>query len=113
MGKHLNLPFGLSLTLNSSAVCALGKLSPPSVQCGAEGTGVRRSREDYLGEVDFGSSNQDGAGVSSGSNKINANGGVDTMDLDQVMGSAFATHDFGHGKPCGMPEKVDDALLYK
>lgn len=99
-------------------VCALGALSPPTVQCGSEGTGIRRSREDYLGEVEFVSSNQDVAGILSGFNKINAangaaNGAANTIEPEPVIGSAFATHDFGSGKPCGMPEKIDEALLYK
>lgn len=89
-------------------------MSPPNVQCGQEGSGVRRSREDYLGEVEFVSSNQDVAGILSGFNQINAaNGAANTIEPESVIGSAFATHDFGSGKPCGMPEKVDEALLYK
>lgn len=90
-------------------------MAPQTIQCG---TGARRSREEYLGEVEFVSSNQDIVGLLTGFSKINANNGnVNTIEDDAaepaVMSSAFATHDFGHGKDCGLPKKVEDALLYK
>lgn len=90
-------------------------MAPQTIQCG---TGARRSREEYLGEVEFVSSNQDIAGLLTGFSKINANNGnVNTIEEDAaepaVMSSAFATHDFGHGKDCGLPKKVEDTLLYK
>lgn len=92
-------------------VCALGTLSPQTIQCGS---GARKSREEYLGEVEFVSSSQDIAGLLSGFNKINANNGImNALPDDEVKHTSFAKHDFGHGKDCGLPKKDEDTLLYK
>lgn len=121
MGKFVQSSAGRKLAEAHQflvSVCALGALSPPTVECdAATNTGERHTREDYLGEVEFLSSNSDVAGVLSGFSKINtANGAAANTiepETEPAMGSAYATHDFGSGKPCGLPEKIDDALLYK
>lgn len=106
----------LSISTLYSAVCALGTLSPQTIQCG---TGARRSREEYLGEVEFVSSNQDIAGLLTGFNKINANNGnMNTIEDDTaepaILSSAFVDHNFGDGKDCGLPKKIDDgSIVYK
>lgn len=93
-------------------VCELGVLSPQTIQCG---TGARRSREEYLGEVEFVNSNQDVASILSSFSKINEqNGLTNTLSTGTVPNSgSYYQHNYGHGKPCGLPKKVDGALLYR
>lgn len=70
---------------------------------------------EYLGEVDFVSSNQDVASVLSGFNKINEKfGKYDQSHVEPTGNSgSYHQHNFGGGKPCGMPKKVEDTLVYK
>lgn len=89
------------------SVCALGALSPPSIQCG---TGARRSREEYLAEVEFVSTDQDLNGLFNGYGaKLNGNGGITVTG----NGNGFNRVNFETGKDCGSPARVDDALVYK
>lgn len=76
-----------------------------------------RTREvEYLGEVEFVSSNQDVASVLSGFNKINEKFGQHNVIManeNNVNSGNYYQHNFGDGKPCSMPTRVEDALLYR
>lgn len=94
------LIFGI-ITHKLFIVCALGTLSPPSIHCG---TGARRSREEYLAEVEFVSTDQELNGLLNGySQKINNNPNA----------NGFGRVNFETGKDCGSPARVDDALVYR
>lgn len=86
----------------SIIVCALGTLSPSIIHCG---TGARRSREEYLAEVEFVSTDNEFNGIMSGyglkPGAVNGNGG------------GFHRVNFESGRDCGSPSRVDDALVYK
>lgn len=78
----------------------MGSLSPKSIQCGS---GARRSREEYLSEVEFVSTREDINALISGL----SNG------AKQAEKSAPRIVNLETGKDCGMPSRVDDALVYK
>lgn len=70
----------------------------------------------YLGEIEFASSNQDIASILSGFNKANDKFGhistTSTSSSSENSGSYYQ-HNYGNGKACGEPKKIDDAILYK
>lgn len=77
---------------------------------------AQRTREiEYLGEVDFVSSNQDVASILSGFNKINDKFGKTSPLLGSKSenSGSYYQHSFGVGKPCGMPKKIEDTVLYR
>lgn len=84
-------------------VCALGTLSPPTIQCG---TGARRSREEYLGEIEYVYSNPNMSGL------VSSAGRLDSENLI-VENGAYAKHSYGRGKDCNIPRRVEDAMVYR
>lgn len=97
------------------SACSLGILTPPTVQCTESIAAAQRTREiEYLGEVEFVSSNQDVASILSGFNKINEKYGKPTAITTKPSHSgSYYQHLFGDGKPCGIPKKVEDTVIYK
>lgn len=99
----------------------MGVLSPSRIHCepmhdSAPNVRTQPRESEYLGEVDFLSSNQDVASILSSFNKINEKFGqhnVFASDANKANDGSYYQHNYGHGKPCGLPKKVDDALLYK
>lgn len=86
-------------------------MSPQTIQCGS---GARRSREEYLNEIEFVSSNQDVASILSGFNKINEQNWGNTLSTGTIPNSGSYYQHIYSGKPCEMPKKVDGAaLLYR
>lgn len=81
-------------------MCALGNLSPKTIQCG---TGARRSREEYLSEVEFVNTRED----------INALMNGLSNGAKAVDNSAQRIVNLETGKDCGTPRRVDDALVYR
>lgn len=96
--------------------CALGILTPQTVQCTESIVASQKTREiEYLGEVEFVSSNQDVASILSGFSKINEKFGRQkgvTVKPPVISGSYYQ-HSFGQGKPCGMPKKDLETIYYK
>lgn len=81
----------------------------------AQKTRVQQENE-YLGEIDFVSSNQDVASILSGFSRINDKfGHANTIStsLSPENSGSYHQHNYGHGKPCDMPKKIDDTILYK
>lgn len=92
----------------------MGVLTPDSVHCAQSIAAAQKTREiEYLGEVEFASSNQDVAGILSGFNKINEKFGKSNGLTSKPNSGSYYQHSFGDGKPCGMPKKVEDTLLYR
>lgn len=94
----------------------MGILTPQTVQCTESMVAAQKTRDiEYLGEVDFISSNQDVASIISGFNKINEKFGKSkVVTVKPSVGSgSYYQHLYGNGKPCGMPKKEDDKLIYK
>lgn len=83
------------------AVCALGTLSPSIIHCG---TGARRSREEYLAEVEFVSTDNEFNGIMSG---------YGTKAAGSNGNNGFHRVNFESGRDCGSPSRVDDTLVYK
>ncbi|KAJ6649684.1 Locomotion-related protein Hikaru genki, partial [Pseudolycoriella hygida] len=81
-------------------VCALGSLSPKTIQCG---TGARRSREEYLSEVEFVNTRED----------INALINGFSSNSKAVENSVQRVVNLETGRDCGTPRRVDDALVYR
>lgn len=81
-------------------MCALGTLSPKTIQCG---TGARRSREEYLSEVEFVSTREDMNAVISG---LNAGAKAVDNSVQRIV-------NLEAGKDCGTPRRADDALVYR
>lgn len=81
-------------------MCALGNLSPKTIQCG---TGARRSREEYLSEVEFVSTREDMNAVISGLST-----GAKTVD-----NTVHRIANLEAGKDCGTPRRAEDALVYR
>lgn len=93
----------------------MGILTPQTVHCAESIAAAKRTREvEYLGEVEFIGSNQDVASILTGFNKINEKFGK-TKLLTSKLGhsDSYYQHSFGEGKPCEVPERVEDAILYK
>lgn len=82
-------------------VCALGKLSPSIIHCG---TGARRSREEYLSEVEFVSTDNDFNGIMAG---------YGTKPGSMNGNNGFHRANFETGRDCGSPSRIDDTLVYK
>lgn len=94
--------------------CSLGILTPSTVQCTESIVAAQKTREiEYLGEVDFISSNQDVASILSGFNKINEKYGKKPGIPGKSIGGSYYQHTFGDGKPCGMPKKVEESVIYR
>lgn len=99
----------------------MGVLSPSLIHCepmhdSAPNLKTQSRESEYLGEVDFVSSNQDVSSILTGFNKINEKFGqhnVFASDANKANDGSFYQHNYGHGKACGIPKKVDDALLYR
>lgn len=81
-------------------MCALGNLSPKTIQCG---TGARRSREEYLSEVEFVNTREDINALISGLRK-----GAKAVD-----NSVQRIVNLETGKDCGTPRRADEALVYR
>lgn len=94
----------------------MGILTPETIKCTELVAIAQKTREiEYLGEVDFVSSNQDVASILSGFNKINEKFGktrVVTVKPSEHSGS-YHQHSYGEGKTCGVPLKDDDVLTYR
>lgn len=94
----------------------MGILTPETIKCTDSIAAAKKTREiEYLGEVEFVSSNQDVASILSGFNKINDKFGktkMVTVKPDSNSGS-YHQHTYGEGKSCGMPKKDGDQLTYK
>lgn len=76
----------------------------------------QRAREiEYLGEVEFVSSNQDVASILSGFKKMNDKyGKAKNVLVPKTDNSgSYYQHTFGDGKACVMPKRVEDTILYK
>ncbi|XP_031618739.1 uncharacterized protein LOC116337915 isoform X2 [Contarinia nasturtii] len=97
--------------------CSLGNLTPQTVQCQpAQISAIaKKTREsEYLGEVDFFSSNQDVTSILTGFNKINEKFGKSKiLNMKTENSGSYYQHTFGEGKPCGMPTRVEETILYK
>lgn len=95
------------LLINMVIVCALGHLSPPTIQCG---TGARRSREEYLTEIEYINPNSNNSGLvsSSAQRLINAH----DYKTNTIVGG-HANHLYGSGRDCNVPKKVEDTMVYK
>lgn len=94
----------------------MGILTPPTIQCIESVAAFQKTREiEYLGEVEFVSSNQDVASILSGFNKINEKYGKPTAALTTKSSNSISyyQHTFGDGKPCGLPKKIEDAVIYR
>lgn len=92
----------------------MGILTPDMVHCTESIAAAQRTREiEYLGEVEFISSNQDVASILSGFNKINDKFGKENSLTSKPNSGSYYQHNFGGGKPCGMPKKIEDTLLYR
>lgn len=104
-----------------TAECSLGVLTPQTVQCmpvkvpAAAAAAPPRTRDsEYLGEVDFVSSNQDVASILTGFSKINDKFGKSkAIKVKAENSGSYYQHTFGEGKPCGMPKRVEETILYK
>lgn len=94
----------------------MGILTPDTIKCTEAIAAAKKTREiEYLGEVEFVSSNQDVAGILSGFSKINEKFGrrkLGTADSALNSGS-YHQHIYGEGKSCGIPKKDGDQLTYK
>ena len=99
----------------------MGTLSPQTIQCG---TGARRSREEYLAEVEFVSTDQEINGINNYmtkhvNNNINNNNNGITSGIDTAGVHGYGYNNglhrvnFESGKDCGSPVRIDDALVYK
>lgn len=88
--------------------CALGILTPDTIKCTESIIAAQKTREiEYLGEVEFASTNKDVASILSGFNKINEKFGrsrVATVKPPSNSGS-YHQHAYGDGKTCGLPKK--------
>lgn len=83
-------------------VCALGNLSPQTVQCGS-GTG-KRSRDEYLVEVEF---------VSTNNNEIlNTLDGIVGKNIVDQTALIMKNRTLTGGKDCGPPIRVNSSLVY-
>lgn len=94
----------------------MGILTPKTIECTVSKVAAQKTREiEYLGEVDFVSSNQDVASILSGFNKINEKFGKSKMVTVKPPenSDSYYQHLYGNGKPCGMPKKEEDRLIYK
>lgn len=94
----------------------MGILTPKTIKCTESIAAAQKTREiEYLGEVEFVSSNQDVASILSGFNKINEKFGkskvVTTMPSSSSV--SYHQHSYGQGKGCGMPKKDGEFLIYK
>lgn len=102
--------------LLENIACSLGVLTPQTIKCTESIAAAQKTREiEYLGEVEFVSSNQDVASILSGFNKINEKFGrtkVVTVRPASNSGS-YHQHAYGGGKSCGMPKKDGDQLTYR
>lgn len=78
----------------------MGSLAPQTIQCG---TGARRSREEYLAEVEYHNNGQE---VSSILNGLIGHTNTNTANHRPIINVAT-------GRDCGNPSKVDNALVYK
>lgn len=96
--------------------CTNGVLEPHSLQCGlADTPKIQDNEVGYLGEIEFVSSNQEIAGILSGFNKVNDRFGHGTLSASSASANSgsYYQHNFGSGKACGMPKKLDDTIIYK
>lgn len=94
----------------------MGVLTPQSIQCTELIVAAQKTREiEYLGEVDFISSNQDVASILTGFNKINEKFGKPNAPLISKTGhsGSYYQHSFGVGKPCGLPKKYEEIIQYR
>lgn len=78
----------------------MGNLSPKTIQCG---TGARRSREEYLSEVEFVNTRED----------INALINGLSNGAKPVENSVSRIVNLESGKDCGTPRRVEDSMVYK
>lgn len=76
--------------------CNLGKLSPSVIHCG---TGARKSREEYLTDVDY-AHNGGGHGFAIG---VSLAGNEDEERRALLE----------NGRDCGSPSRMEDALVYR
>lgn len=115
-----------------SAVCALGILSPASVQCGhaiaAASTSAiggpsnggnersgRRHREEYLTEVEYINPSANISTLLSSVHRL-ASISLPIENLHPMTVATFGSrtkHTYGRGRDCNMPKKDDDAMVYK
>lgn len=84
--------------MNFIAVCTLGTLAPQTIHCG---TGARRSREEYLAEIEFVNNGQEVSSI------LNGLIGHTSNTLQKPIINVAT------GRDCGNPSKVDNALVYK
>lgn len=77
----------------------MGALTPQSIQCG---TGARRSREEYLAEVEYHNNGQEVSSILNGLIGQTPNTAVHKPIINVAT-----------GRDCGNPSKVDNALVYK
>lgn len=99
--------------------CTNGILEPHSLQCGMADTAAPKPQDNeigYLGEIEFVSSNQDIAGILTGFNKANKGSGH-ISPLSASVGpensDSYYQHNYGNGKACGAPKKIEETILYK
>lgn len=101
------------------SACTNGILEPTSLQCGMADTAVSKPQDNeigYLGEIEFVSSHQDIAGILTGFNKANQGSGHISPLSTSVTAEnsdSYYQHNYGHGKACGAPKKIEDTILYK
>lgn len=121
-------------------VCALGALSPPTAQCaspassagsgntgnilgnggsvaGGSGGGTGggngggnnpRKREEYLTEIEYILPSTNVSTLMTSAHRMIASGGIATAISNSIL-----KHTYGTGRDCGIPQRVDDAMVYK
>lgn len=93
-------PTRLIIIFLSLLVCALGNLSPKTIQCG---TGARKSREEYLSEVEFVSTREDMNAVING---LSSGAKAADTSVQRIV-------NLEAGKDCGTPRRADEAMVYR
>lgn len=94
----------------------MGILTPDTIKCKETVAAAQKTREiEYLGEVEFVSSNQDVASILSGFNKINEKFGRSRVATIKPASNSdsYHQHTYGEGRTCGVPKKENEQLTYK
>lgn len=93
-------------------VCHLGKLSPSIIHCGS---GARKSREEYLTDVEY--VHNGGGGGSGVSTSAVIGSGIDALGFSIGIGQGNEDEErralLLNGRDCGSPTRIEDALVYR
>lgn len=98
--------------LCANTACNLGKLSPSVIHCGS---GARKSREEYLTDIDYshtggiaGSGSSGGALSAVAGSSFSIAGGLSAVVMDEERRAMLE-----NGRDCGSPTRIEDALVYR